>query len=127
MCLGSCGLCAHGEDVEDERGAVENFYLQLLFYIAYLLGGQLIVEDDHTYLALVLLLVLDVLLYLLEFSLAHIGSLVGCHHLLRKALHGDGSCGVGEKLQFVEVFLGFCLVLLLGHEAHEHGGFRLDL
>ena len=45
--LGLGSLGSHGEDVKDERGAVEDFHLQLLLNIAHLLGRQLVVEDDH--------------------------------------------------------------------------------
>ena len=71
--LGVGRLCPHGEDVEDERRAVQYLHLQCTFDIAYLLGGQLVVEDDHAHFAFRFLLLLDVCLYLVQLSLAHVG------------------------------------------------------
>ena len=124
--LGSGGLGTHGEDVEDEGGAVEDFHLKLVLDVAYLLGGQLIIEDDHTDLTVFLFFVLDVLLDFLQLTLTHVRGLVGSHHLLGESLHGDGTGGIGEKFQLVEIFLGLGLVLLLGHQTHEDGGLCLD-
>ena len=46
--------------------------------------------------------------------------LTGPSHLLGEALHSDGSGGICQKLQFVEIFLGLSLVLLLGDESYQH-------
>lgn len=86
--------------------------MQFVFYIAYLLGTELIIKDDHTDLTVVLFLFVDILLDFLEFTLSHIGDSTRSTHTLRKALHGDSTGCVGEKFQFVEIFLGLCLILL---------------
>ena len=124
--LGVGGLCAHGEDVEDEGCAVEDFHLQLVLDVAYLLCRELIVEYHHTDFSLGVFLVEYILLYLLELSLAHICGLVGAVHSLCESLHGDGAGGVGKEFQFVEILLGLGLVLFLRDESHEYGGFGLD-
>ncbi len=125
--LGGSRLGTHGKDVENERGAVENLHLQFLLDVAYLLGREFVIEDNHTYLAVFLFLALDVLLNFLQFSFPYVGGLVRGHHLLGEPFYGDGTCRVGEELQLVEVFLGLCLVLVFGDEAHEHGGLCLYL
>ena len=48
LCLGVGCLGSHGEDIENKAGTVENLHFQLLLYIAYLFGRQLIIEDYHT-------------------------------------------------------------------------------
>ena len=49
LCLRLSRLRSHGEDVEDERGAVENLHLQFLLYVTHLLGVQFVIEDHHTH------------------------------------------------------------------------------
>ena len=48
-------------------------------------------------------------------------------HLLRESLHGDGTCGIGKKLQLVEIFLlGTSMgarLIVAGH-SHHHGEVR---
>ena len=127
MRLGVGGLCPHGEDVEYERGAVQYLHPQLRLDVPYLLGGQLVVKYDHADLLAGLLFLLDVLLDFLQLALAYVGDLAGGRHALGEPLHGDGSRRVGQELQLVQVFLGLGLVLLLGDEAHEYGGFGLGL
>ena len=126
LCLGTGSLCAHGKDVEDERCAVEDLHLQFVFDIPYLFGREFIIENHHTDFAFCLFFGENVLFDFLQFSLAHVCRLVGSCHTLRETLHGDGACGIGEKFQFVKVFLGLGLVLLLGNESYQNGGFRLD-
>ena len=123
LCLGTGSLCAHGKDVEDERCAVEDLHLQFVFDIPYLFGREFIIENHHADFAFSILFGEDVLFDFLQFSLAHVCRLVGSCHTLRETLHGDGACGIGEKFQFVKVFLGLGLVLLLGNESYQNGGF----
>ena len=138
LCLGLGGLGTHGKDVEDERRAVQYLDLQLGLDIAYLLGRQLIVEDDHTYrlghhapllglgrtvvapLVVGILLLLDVLLDLLELSLSDIRHLTGPLHLLRETLDGDCPGSISQKFQLVEIFFRLGLVLLLRDESHQY-------
>ena len=99
--------------------------MQLVLDVAQLLGRQLIVEDDHAYLAVVVFLVLDILVYLLQLALAHVGCLVGAAHLLGEPLHDNGAGGIGEKFQLVEISCRLGLVLRRSHQSHEDGGLRL--
>ena len=62
--LGVGGLRTHGKDVENERCAVENLHVKLVLDIAQLLRRELVIKDDHTYLAIVVFLVFDILVYL---------------------------------------------------------------
>ena len=125
--LGVGRLGTHGEDVEDERGAVQNFHAQFALDVAQLLGREFIVEDDHTHLALRFGFVEDVLAYLLQFTLSHIRHRAGAVHLLREALHGDGAGRFGQKFQFVQIFVRLAFVLRFGDEGHEHGGLAFCL
>ena len=123
--LGIGGLCAHGEDVENERGAVEDLHLQYRLDVSDLLGRQLVVEDDHTHLALGILFSFDEVAYFLQLAFTYIGDGTRSAHSLCETLHSDGTGGVGEEFQFVEVFLCFRLVLFLGDEAHQNGSLGL--
>ena len=124
--LGVGRLGPHGENVEDERRAVEYFHLQGVLYVAHLLGRKLVVEDDHAHLALVLLLVFDVLPDFLELALAHVGHGAGPAHALCEPPHGDGAGRVGQEFQLVQIFFCLGLVLSGGDESHEDGGLGLD-
>ena len=125
--LGIGGLRPHGEDVEDERGAVEDFHLQHLLDVAQLLGRELVVEDHHAHHAVGILLGLDVVAYLLEFAFAHIGHRRRAIHPLREAFNGEGTGGVGQEFQLVEILFGLGLVLVFGDQTYENGGFGLRL
>ena len=70
---------------------------------------------------------LDIVLDLLQFSTADIGGLTRTAHLLGKALHGHSTGRIGQKLQFVEIFLGLGFVLLFGDESHQYGSLGLCL
>ena len=121
--LGLGRLCAHGEDVENQTGAVENLHAEFLLDIADLFGRELIVEDDHTHFAFGFGFVEDILFDFSQFARPHVGHAAGTCQFLREPFHGDGSRRIGEKLQFVEIFLGLGLVLVLRHQSHEYGGF----
>ena len=125
LCLGVGGLCAHGEDVEDEAGAVEDFHLEFFFYVAYLSGGELVVEDHHAHFSLGFFLVFDILSDFLKLSAAHIGGQAGCAHLLGESPERYHARRVGQEFQLVEVFAGPFLVLVFGDESDEDGGFGL--
>ena len=127
LCLGLSTLCPHGEDVEDERCAVEDFHLQCLLDIAYLLGGQFVVEYHHTHLAFLVFFILYILTYLVEFTLSDIRDGRGAVETLCEAFNDDSSRRVGEKFEFIEILLGLGLVLVLGDKSHQHGSFGLCL
>ena len=118
-----CGsrLRAHGEDVEDERRAVEYLHLQYLLDVAYLLRRQLVVEDNHADGTLSVLLSLYVFAYLLQLTRTHVRHRAWSAHALCEALHGYGARRVGEKLQLVEIFLCLCLVLILRYQTDKNG------
>ena len=121
--LGIGRLGAHGKDVEDERGAVQNLDLEFALNIAELLGREFVVEDDHADFALGILFGNDVLADFFQLALAHVGHGTGAVHALGEAVHGDCARRFGQKFKFVKVFLRFALVLLLRDEAHENGRF----
>ena len=139
LCFGIGGLGSHGEDVEDERGAVENLDLQRGFDVAELFGREFVVEDHHAhglrllfvgrperiFLRLVgrLFAFFDVLTNLFELAFAHIGDAAGAVDALGEAAHSLRARRFGEKLQFVEIFVGLPLVLRLGDESDQDGGF----
>lgn len=123
LCFGIGRLGAHGEDVEDEGGAVEDFHFQFALNVAQLLGGEFIVEDDHTHFALSVFLCHDVLPNFVEFAFSDVSHRTRSVEALRKALDGDSSGGLRQKLQFVEIFCRLSLVLRLRDEGHEDGGF----
>ena len=127
LCLGVGRLCAHGEDVEDEAGAVQDFHLQFLLDVAELLGGEFVVENHHAHLAFGVFLRHDVGTDFLQLALPDV-----CHRgraveALREPLHGHGARRFGEESQFVEVFLRLAFRLVFGDEAHEHGGLGAGL
>jgi len=125
--LGVGRLGAHGKDVEDEAGAVEDLHAQFLLYVADLACRQLIVENDHAYGLLRVFSFLDIVSDLFELALADIGRLAGASYALGVALHGHGACRVGEKFQLVKIFFGLGLVLVLGDQSDQNGGFGLGL
>ena len=115
---------AHGEYVENEAGAVEDFHFQFALDVAQLLGGELIVEDDHAHFTLGLFFGFDVAAYFLKFSFTQIGHRARAVQPLREAFHGNGARRFGQKFQFVQIFRRFALVLVFGDEGHQYGGFR---
>ena len=137
--FGVGGLGPHGKDVEDERGAVENLDLQRGFDVAELFGREFVVEDHHAhglrllfvgrperiFLRLVgrLFAFFDVLTNLFELAFAHIGDAAGAVDALGEAAHSLRARRFGKKLQFVEIFVGLPLVLRLGDESDQDGGF----
>ena len=125
MCFGIRRLRAHGEYVEDERGAVEDFYFQFPFDVAQLFGAQLVVEDDHADFAVGFFLLFDVLAYFVEFPFAYIGGCKGLVESLGEALDGAGAGCLSQESQLVEVFVRFALVLCTSDEGYQYGGFGL--
>ena len=144
--FGIGGLGAHGEDVEDERGAVENLDLQHGFDVAELFGREFVVEDHHAHGLRLLLVgrperiflrffgrlfaVFDVLAYFFEFTFADIGHTAGAVGALGESAYGECPRCFGEKLKFVEIFARFPFVLRFGDQRHQYSrfgaGFRLN-
>ena len=60
---------------------------------------------------------------LFELAFAHIGDAAGAVDALGEATHSLRARRFGEKLQFVEIFVGLPLVLRLGDEGDQDGGF----
>src|ERR1035437_6414747 len=89
---------AHGEDVEDELGAVDHALADFLLEVLSLAWGELVVEDDDGGLC-----VRDERLQLLELALADVGGGVGFFERLRELADDDGAGGVGEAAEFFEV------------------------
>ena len=142
--LGLSRLGSHGEDVQNQTRTVQYLHLQLLLYITYLLGTQLIVEYHHTHglwhlriagiilavlhrLVVGILAHLDIMTYLLQLAASHVSHAAGAVHLLCEPLHGTSTSRSGQKLQFVQIFISLRLVLLVRNQSHQHGslGFRL--
>ena len=119
--LGVGRLGSHGEDVENETGAVENLDFEFGFDVAQLLGREFVVEDDHRDFAFLIFLGLDIGSYLLKFADADVGDAVRAVHPLGEATDGLGSRRLGQELQFVEVLPYFAFVLVLSDYAHEDG------
>ena len=78
-------------------------------------------------LVIFVLALLDILLNLVELTLAHIRHLARSLHLLRETLHSDRPGCICQKFQLVQVFLRLSLVLLLGNQSHQHRRLGLDL
>jgi len=81
---------APGEDVEDERRAVEDLGLEGVFEVALLRGAELVVEDDDG--------VVDagaLGLYLRQLALADVVRGMGVLQLLDGAADDAGSGGIG--------------------------------
>ena len=80
-----------------------------------------------TYRVFGLFLLPDIRLDLLELTRPHIGGLTRSAHLLGKPLHSHSPCRICQELQFVEIFFGLGLVLILGDESYQHRRLSLSL
>ena len=127
LCLGVGGLGTHGENVENQRGTVQYLHFQHLFDIAQLLGTQLIVENHHAYFTFCILLGLDEIPDFIQLPFSHITHLAGTVQSLGETFHRDDTGGIGQKLQFIKVFLCLRLVLVLCYQTHQDGGLGLYL
>ena len=119
--LGVGGLRTHSKDIQDERCAVEYLYFKFLFDVAQLLGRQLVVEDNHTYLLIGILAHLHIFGYLYELTTANVCCRVRMLQALRKTFYHLGTCSLSKKFKLVEVLVGFALVLCGCYEAHKNG------
>ena len=121
-------LGAHGEDVEDERRAVEYLDFEFFLDVANLFGRKLVVEDDHADFPFGVFFAFgQIFADFLQFAFANVGHGVGRVQLLREAFHHFGTRRVGQELQFVQIFVGFAFVLQPGDETHQHRSFGLCL
>ena len=125
------------EDLEDENGAVHDAKthslplprregsIQCLFYIAYLARREFVIEDHQLNRCLLLLaacsmLIYDIVAYLLQLALAHIGRGVGVLQALHEAFDRLDMVGVGEERKFVQIFVGSLLGLLRRYNADQN-------
>ena len=127
LCLGVGGLGAHGEDVEDERRAVEYLYLELCLDVPYLLGGELVVEDCHADFPFLLGFGFDIRPQLLQLAFTDVGGRERRVEALDETLDDHRPCRVGEELQFIEVLISLHFVLVACDEAYEDCGLGLRL
>ena len=125
--LGVGRLCPHGEDVEDERRAVEYLDLQLVLDVAKLLGGEFVVEDDHVGPRFVLAFGVEEVVQLLEFSPSQVRDARRPVGALREAAHGLGARRLGQKLQFVKILFCLCLVLMRRYQSNQYRRLSLCL
>ena len=116
-------LCPHGKDVKNETRSVKYFDFKFFLDVAYLLGRQFVIKDDHTHRSLVVFLLFDVCFNLVKLSFSYIGDRTRTCHPLRKALHGYGTGRVSQEFQFVKIFFCFCFVLFFCDKSHENRGF----
>ena len=116
--LGRGGLCAAGEDVEDQARTVENLHLQFFLDVGNLLGGEVVVENHHPYVVF-----LDIFLDFSQFALPHECAGIGLFEFLHKACDNLGSGRVGQKLKLVEIFVHLVLGLPGCDKSHGHGPF----
>ena len=99
--FGDGGACPAGEDVENQRGAVEDTAVESPLEVAELSRREFVVENDK-------IGVEGVLVFndLLQFAAADIGAAVGSVEFLDDCLEGDATCRFEEESQFVETLLG---------------------
>ena len=86
------------EDIENHLGAIEHLDAQLLFQIADLRRGKIVVEDDHVGVGGA-----DHQLELLDLALAEIGRLIGRGALLSEAADDFGPGGFHQAGQLVQI------------------------
>ncbi len=106
-CVGRA--CALGEYVEDESGAVKHLNLQLFFDV-----GLPVSTTGRRRRSPSLCRCPRCIGVSLRACLIRRRCGVRAVHLLCELAHCDGSGRVGQKFQFVEIFLGACLVLGAG-------------
>ena len=121
--LGLGAARAHGEDVEDQLGAVDDALADLALEVLALRRREFIVEDDDRRLVLG-----DERLQLLDLAAPDVGRGVGTVDLLGERRDDDGARGVRELRQLVEVLDGvMARVGPLDGRADEDGAFLRGL
>src|SRR5690606_29856532 len=107
------------EDVEDELGAVDHALGELALEVLALGGRELIVEDDERS-----VLLGDELLELVDLAAPDVGRGIGAVELLRERADDDGTGGVGEAGELLEVLSDVMAgVAALDGRADEDGAF----
>ncbi len=110
-----------GEDVEDQRGAVDHLDLELLLQLAQLAGRELAVADHGVGAG-----VLDGVAQLVDLSGADVGGRVGPRPTLDEAGEHLGAGGLGEPGELLEG--GACLLGgALGPDSDEHDALQAQL
>ena len=114
--LGIGCLGALGEDFQDQAGPVDDVAaLDDLFDVALLGAGEFVIEND-----ILDLILFAVFLDLFELSRADVGGLVRPVHPLQEHLVADGSGGLRQELELVQVLLHLALPSLFEDHAHEY-------
>jgi len=98
--LGFAGPRPRCEDIEDQLGAVHHTLAGSVLDVFPLRWGQLIVEDDERR-----ILRVDERPELLDLSLPQVGRGVGSIDLLRDGSDDDGTSGIDELLELLEVLI----------------------
>ena len=148
LCLGSRCLGTHGKNIQNQTRSVQYLDLQFFFNVSDLLGCQFVVKNHHTHLVgqmlfarvgdarfeihlqslfASILLLLDELLDFIQFATADVGYAAGAIYTLRIALDDLCSCCLGQKLQFIEVFVCLSLILLRCYQTNNYRRFHLYL
>lgn len=107
------------EDVENQRGAVQNLELEKLLQVAGLRGGKLIVENDRVH----------VVLFaergeFARFAFADVGGGIGRLDFLRAFADDFAAGGGGQFPEFVERFAQICCGAGLEFQSDEEDPFR---
>ena len=116
--LGIGRLCAFSKNIEDKAGAVEDLDLQFAFNVGHLFRCQIIVKDSHAD-----IVVLHKLLDFLQFAFADKRARIRAVQSLQKAALGGGTGCISQKSEFVEIFIGFRLVLHRSDKSYEDSAF----
>ena len=113
--------CVLGEDVEDQRDAIDDVDLEQALEVALLRGRELVVEDDEVDVERV-----GELLQLLGLAGTDVGRGVGRVAPLQHELDGLGARGVGEARELLERRLGGFDVARADARAHEQRALAQD-
>ena len=113
-------LCTTGEDIQDQIRTVQNLYLQLFLDITQLLGGKFVIEYHQPDLVFH-----HIFLYLLQLAGTDKGHGVRIIQFLIKTFHSFDTCRIGQKGQFIQVFLHFLLILFRSNQSYENSLFCL--
>ena len=108
-------LCTSGEDIQNQIRTVQNLHLQLFLDITQLLGGKFVIEYHQPD-----LIFHHIFLYLLQLTGTYKGHGVRIIQFLIKTLHSLDTCRIGQKSQFIQIFLHFLFILLRGNQPYEN-------
>jgi hypothetical protein len=108
---------AAGEDIEDERRAIDDLDIECTLEIALLGGAEIVVDHDHV--------VADIIapgLDLLEFPFADVGAGQGVREFLGYRAHDLDVDGFGQPRQLFQG-IGCCPGLILTLDGYQEGLF----